>query len=523
MQRPTIGGPTVRRLLRTIQAIALLLGFYAMALAILAVIALVDDAVISAAMRSEQGLGLWSVLAVSVLLAYPLVRGLLMGHPGNRHRPPGIRVSPQEQPRLWQRVRAAAEAAGVRPPSGLWLVDVPNASVWQGSWLLGLIPGRRRMMIGLPLLSGLTVAELDAVIAHELGHFANGDTLLLGLTARSRAGLGQVVSGYSAKEGGLGHGLNGLFTRYARFCLRVTQAGARRQELAADAAAARLTGPETVIRALRATPLLTRAHERYRSEYVEIGAPQELGPRAEEIQPGFRRFLETASWREEAAALRRNPSRERRSVYDSHPPVSERIAHLQGLGEVAREPRAELLEPAHTLLDDADATAGRACARRRGAAGLRQVDWDALAAACGNAELEKESAALWAAVRAALRRKSDLPELLDAIDAGRWREITGWMPREGMSRTVTSDAARSMGSAAASDALYSLLLAQLIAQGRGRWTLDWEQGGKRLDLDPGLDALLGPAVDAVADAEPPSAAPLRALLSAPVPAARAAQ
>ncbi len=37
--------------------------------------------------------------------------------------------------------------------------------------------GRRRVMVlGLPLIQVLTVSELEAVIAHEFGHYAGGDT-----------------------------------------------------------------------------------------------------------------------------------------------------------------------------------------------------------------------------------------------------------------------------------------------------------------------------------------------------------
>ncbi|WP_161790087.1 M48 family metallopeptidase, partial [Streptacidiphilus carbonis] len=485
----------MRASLPGVRALVLLLGFYLFLVAALAAIVGLDLGLTSAS-NHQGGLALAETWGVSLLLAYPLLCGLLVGNTGNPGRPVGLRVRPADQPRLWQHVERAAKSTAIRPPAEIWLVDRPEAALQQGSWLLGLIPGRRRLVLGLPLLHVLTCSELDAVIAHELGHF--------GLVHRNRTSLRQVLPRGSSQDPRTGQWLNGVFASYARFCLRITQDTAQHQEQAADAAAARLAGPEAMIGALRATAPLAQAHRRYLGDYRDLGWNLDLVPSADLVYPGFQTFLRTDSWQQECAQLSVAPQRQKQPRYDPHPPLPERIEQLRRLpAKTAATP-----DPALTVLSDPVATCAQVASTRPGAAERRQVDWDTLAAAAGRAELDQESAGIRDASWATLRSRTDLPLLLDAVDAGRWKEIADWMPREGMSRTVTPEAARSMTEAAAADGLYSWLLTDLVAQGRAHWHLDWEQG-KRLHLTPAVEAALPPALDTALTPQLPRPPPPR--------------
>ncbi|WP_158101465.1 M48 family metalloprotease, partial [Streptomyces murinus] len=148
---------------------------------------------------------------------------------------------------------------------------------------LGLVPGERRLFLGVALLLGLPGAELDAVLGHELGHYAHHDTRLGHVVAalcdrlahtvgtlRERAAREEAEerAEFAAKaarrraEGrppplkrgrtrGPDHYLALVFTAYAKLCLRLTEAVSRRQEYAADLVAARIAGPATTAAALR--------------------------------------------------------------------------------------------------------------------------------------------------------------------------------------------------------------------------------------------------------------------------------
>ncbi len=62
-------------------------------------------------------------------------------------------------------------------PRDVYLVPDVNAFVAERGGFMGF--GTRRIMgIGLPLFHLLTVDELNAVLAHEFGHFYGGDNAL---------------------------------------------------------------------------------------------------------------------------------------------------------------------------------------------------------------------------------------------------------------------------------------------------------------------------------------------------------
>lgn len=505
----------MRAFFHAVRLLGLLLGFYVMALGLLAAIVAANVVLFDAALKG--GYVTFLFVGVSVAFASPLVSGLLASVRGmNRHRPAALRVSPDEQPELWARVLKVAAAMDTSAPAELWLVAEPVAAVWQSSWLLGLVAGRRRMVLGIPYLTGLTERQLDAVIAHELGHFARRDTFLAGLAARNRAGLTRVLDRYAEDGSGIGHAMGSLFAGYARFCLRVTQAEARLGELAADRAAARIAGRDTTAAALRRIPLVTAAHTRYLREYAGIGIELGLLPPAGEVHSGFAAFLDSDTWREEERRLIADPPREKTSPYDSHPPMRERVALIEALPADAAGTYPDGPSPvAAGLLDDPAGIGSRTVLALPETAGLRQLPWRELAAAAGTAELDAETVPVLRAGRAVLRSPADLAALLDTVDAGRWPEVVDCMPRTGdVGHMLLDDSLRARNEAAAADQLYSLALTSLVGSGRARWDLDWERG-KHLEFDEGVHAALDRALDAAltpSDGAEPDTSQLRGLL-----------
>ncbi|HEY8374350.1 MAG TPA: M48 family metallopeptidase, partial [Pseudonocardiaceae bacterium] len=84
-----------------------------------------------------------------------------------RVEPRGVRVEREDQPELWAVVDELAEIARTRGPDEIRVVSDVDIAVWEEPKLLGLLPGRRYLEIGLPLLAGLSVGELRAALAHE--------------------------------------------------------------------------------------------------------------------------------------------------------------------------------------------------------------------------------------------------------------------------------------------------------------------------------------------------------------------
>src|SRR4051812_33523831 len=98
----------------------------------------------------------------------------------------GIRVERSEAPLLFQFVDLLRTAVGAPAPSEIRLDAFVNASA---SFRRGMLSFAHRgdltLTIGMPLLAGLTTRQLGGVLAHELGHFAQGSGMRLTYLVRS--------------------------------------------------------------------------------------------------------------------------------------------------------------------------------------------------------------------------------------------------------------------------------------------------------------------------------------------------
>ena len=234
-----------------------------------------------------------------------------------RVEPPGPLLNPAGQPRLFAELQNVARAVGEKMPADVYISPEMNAGVLQR--------GRRRVMVlGLPLMQVLTVNQMRAVIAHEFGHYHGGDTRLGPFIYRTREAIERVVR--RSRQSAI---LQLPFLWYGRMFLRVTQAVSRRQELTADALAARTFGAQAMIEGLRALARGSVAWAAYwRSEVVPLLEAGYQPP----IVEGFHRFInEPEMWRRSHEAALELLAQARADPYDSHPSDNERISALEAL------------------------------------------------------------------------------------------------------------------------------------------------------------------------------------------------
>jgi len=241
------------------------------------------------------------------------------------------------------RRRRVSLAAAARPHD-LRLVEDVNAFVHQDTRLLGLVAGRRHMGLGVPLLQVLTVEQLRSVLAHELGHYAGGDTRVSALVYRASATISRTVDN-------LGHTsvLGRLFRAYARLFQRVSLAVRRRQELLADEGSVRVTGPAVHESALREAQAAAVTWEFYLERYV--GPLWQAGSAPTDLYAGFRSLLADPVRQGQVDSVRRSDDRPTDS-YDSHPSLTDRVAHVR---HVAGRDAAGEARPSRVLLRAADA------------------------------------------------------------------------------------------------------------------------------------------------------------------------
>ncbi|WOX10204.1 M48 family metallopeptidase [Streptomyces sp. N50] len=524
---------------RAALALGVIVGQYLLALAVLAVLAVVDVFLI----RSGQlfTFNVLEGLVGSVAIAWVVVRSVFLVRRAERaNQPAALPLTSAEQPGLWRRVREIAEQVGTRPPTELLLTADATALVQHGGRLWGLVPGERRLYIGAPLLIGLSAGELDAVLAHEMGHYANSDVRLEALVWAARDRLLRTVlalSGNSAKgtkdgkdgkegKGGKGaadgpdHYLAKVFIPYARFSLRATQAVSRRQEFAADLVAAHVAGRDNAIAALRQLPTLEGAHDVYLAHYALMGRTEGFLPPAGQVHGGLLHFLADGLRQEEMSELVRNPPAEPSSPYDSHPPVLERIAAMEALpddmrqADVARGGALALLREPHGVLVELEA-AWPGTAKPE----PRRVAWQELALCVRRAKHTRLAGPLRAAVgQAAAARgwavgaRSELDVLLDMIDRGLWFEAADLLPKSEVAARSGGRARREFARTAFRSALYHLSVSALAEAGHVTWEVCWAGPAVREVAPDGFGQALKVALDA-ATADPPDTAPLRGLLT----------
>ncbi|MET7728609.1 M48 family metalloprotease [Streptomyces mirabilis] len=526
--------------LRAARALILLAGFFLIGVVLLAAIAALDWLLVTRLFTAQAAWFEGTFLTVTGLVAIAIVRGMLAFLRAGRlgPAPHAVVVTPEDQPELWEQVRAAAEVTGERPPDELYLVAEVNAGVAEQSRLLGLLPGQRRMMLGLPLLAGLTVPRFRAVLAHEFGHYGNLDTRLGGLTLRGRAAVLHTVEVFSEGSTRLHHVVGALYVGYARFFLRTSQSVARHQELAADQAAVRYAGRDAMAAALRALPAIEAAHTHYWETYAGMGGPVQVLPPVGEVHGGFRRLL--AARREEKLAELadgRRPAKPHQ--YDSHPPNAERIALIEQLPADGRTDGPAGEPTALTLLRDPDGVFAALEARTlpAEAAGRQRMSWDDLVMARAAADAEGWSRPLRLAVARALRCAAqepdgaarvprgalsergvdtdlpDLEEVLDAFDRGLlWMTVADRIPKPPQAaRYLTGESARNFIRPTIFDGLAGMVHLRLIASGLATADIAWS-GRPGLALPEEWEKRMDDALDA-AVADTPETAPLRALLA----------
>ena len=503
---------------RAAWAVGLLASFYVIAFGLLAAMVIIDVLVVRYAA---------SVQALAVLLPMTCVAFIVVvpaAFVSTRRRPdamPGIAVTDEEQPALWARVRELASVAGTEPPDEIRLDHKANASVTQDAALLGLVPGARRLFLGAPLLLVLSPAQLDAVLAHEFGHYSNHDTRLLPIVNRGRMSVLRAVEAAagSARQGSAaatGRALPGryliyrLFKSYAEHYLAATQAMSRRQEFAADEISAQVAGPRVTIAALESMPGLQAAHRFYLEQCLAPGLNVGLAPEPPQIIAGFGALLsdlgplaaadETAQRRTSAQAK-----------FDSHPPLSERIAALRALPEdrrtVDNDGRAIdlLVRP-----DDVLEAVGRRMLGERSER-VRSADWGTISDTVARERSRAARRPLSDALHLITGAEGTLPVFLDLVDTGRLEEILRRLLTPAQARYAgVGDVALELAHKTLMNALPPWVLAELGDAGAIHWTRKWGAEAE-LEISPALRAELDDAYAALL-AETPDTGPLRAVL-----------
>jgi Zn-dependent protease with chaperone function len=359
---------------RARSAIALTIGFYVLALTVAGVLLWIPWAEARYSdSHQPQFLILW--LAAGAILWSILPRR-------EHFEAPGALLAANEHPDLFRVVGRVAEATGQPMPTEIYLVREVNAWVGARGGIMG-VGSRRIMGLGLPLLQELTVSQLQAVLAHEFGHYTAGDVKLGPFIHQTRAAIGRTVAALAESGAAIIYIVHKPFVWYGEFFLRFTHAISRGQELQADAVSVRLVGPDALATALSSIHEGAEAFARY---WRGLAAPVLRAGFRPPLAAGYRLFRSSPSATQRLEAFMSDePERGKSDPYDTHPTLGERVAHIRAVGEAPHRLPPALPEDARLaieLLGDVDRAEAQllyaiAPDRASGLA-LKPIDWSSV-------------------------------------------------------------------------------------------------------------------------------------------------
>lgn len=260
--------PTYKR--HVALAVAATLLFFGLYLGLMYWFAHTAWALARTAMDGRDGFWAWFAMVPALFLFAFLAKGLFV-----LKRNGGARegeITRQDEPALFAFIDRLADEVGAPRPHRVFLSPRVNAAVFYdvSFWNL-LVPSKKNLELGLGLVNVLTLDELKAVLAHELGHFAQrsmavGTWVYTGEQAiravvSNRDGFDRFLDGLSRVD--LRIAWIGWLLRLVVWSIRVVldtgfrglmlieRALSREMEFQADLVAVSVTGSDSLVHALR--------------------------------------------------------------------------------------------------------------------------------------------------------------------------------------------------------------------------------------------------------------------------------
>ncbi len=229
-------------------------------------------------------------------------------------------LAPGEQPRLTEIVTGLAQRAGIPVPP-IYIVDRPEPN----AFATGRNPSHSAIAVTTGLLSIMDDRQLTGVLAHELSHIRNRDTLV-GTIAATIGGavsfLAQMAQfqlffgGGRDEEGGSPVGAIAAMILAPIAALIVQLAVSRGREYGADASGAALTGdPESLAQALEKLDAAARQQPGMLGRFRGRPQPQPA------MNPAFAHLYIVNPLSGASVG----------SLFSTHPPIAQRVARLRSM------------------------------------------------------------------------------------------------------------------------------------------------------------------------------------------------
>ena len=424
--------------MRAVLALVILAGFFVLGAALAIFLAVVS--VWRFRIGDFQG-GIWMAFFAAAV-AGPLLWAVLRAFFA-RPTPSGIALTRATHAELWRHVDELAALAGTRSPDDIRLVPEPNAGVWERG-------GTRYLELGLPLVAGLSIGELRSVLAHEFGHYGGGHTQAGAVTFRAKIALELAV-----RQGDFMRLLYGWAKLYWLFAASES----RDHERFADGVAVAAAGQEAARRALLRIGPVGEGWVDYLRWYVSLAV---IAGRTPPLLEGFRAYLDHPRRVHELRSLEAvMAEQEPTSMFDSHPPVRERVAAMASLPSAV----AEIDERrAWALLDGTPPEAIAELVEVQGPA----ITWEQLAPLTGPVLLRRYADALRHAGQVS-KVGETLADMLTCLERADLHRLTG----RPVDASLTPEQVHQAAVETVTELLGCAVADQLVTTGRASVELNW--------------------------------------------------
>ena len=424
---------------------------------------------------------------------------------------PSVRIAAGDAPELTALIAEIAAKSRAPIPAELRLVTEANAAVSENPRIFGFGHVTRRLYLGLPILMGMSMSQLKAILGHEIGHYAGGHSrfgatvhrgalslaaicavlrmLQVGDPDRSRGTVRKIIWAIQREYVALDRA---IFTGYAWLYNRLFFYVRRAQEFEADHTAAQVVGGAALADALRRAYAVSAAWSDFQSRFLRPMRSVRCVP--DDPFAAFGLMLADADYEPALRAWEASPPEQPAAPLDSHPCLADRLLRLSGIadadGEAVRGPAAAVLPalPDRPWIPQLTETMS-------GTAKLDYLPWDECVNRLGQsraaplAEGLLRAAAAVSPVGAGDAPDAAAPTLGHVLDLVQTRRGELAAAVAGPAAGPGAGADAGTGRTSREDllwplaaALRALLSCVMVTTGRVHWQVTWRAGGDPLRL-----------------------------------------
>ena len=301
-----------------------------------------------------------AVWIIAAMVGFYLIKPLFKFTKSNN--PKRLEITEQECPQLFQLIRETARKTGCKMPKHVYLSPDVNACVFYNTsfWSI-FFPVRKNLEIGLGLFDRLNVSELQSIIAHEFGHFAQNsmkvgsavyitNTILYNLVCTDDGWDNRInrmrLSDYAFLRyaGYPTYWITNLIGKNTRGMYRFVQKGylklSRQMEFDADKVACELVGTQAFVSAMSKLDIMSFEDDQYRNMLSSLLQENKIVThifRTKQISSdsilryGWPQVSHTTILSEPHATNKVSSKLQMDNIWDSHPSTLDRIKQAKDI------------------------------------------------------------------------------------------------------------------------------------------------------------------------------------------------